>query len=167
MRSLTILAIGVCLVFGCARPGQRRQPKAAEIVTGVPVKLDLLRLGRVEFSLRQAKLALSARLTNPNTDALFASKARVVVELNGVRFDVPEQVLARKIAGGQTSDWVIPLTIDFRRTGDSLYIAIARKVLDVRVEGEAAVRSRMGARTDRVEAQGRMAVDEASPAAGQ
>jgi len=131
-------------------------------VTGERIVLDLLRLDRVEFSLREAKLVLSARLTNPNTDAHFLSKANVVVELNGTRFVVPEQALTRNLDGRQSTDWTIPLTVDFRRTGDSLYIALARKVVDVRVEGRLALRSRMGPRTDRIEGEARMAVNDAS-----
>jgi hypothetical protein len=108
-------------------------------------------------------LALSARLVNPSTTAVFVCKANVTAELNGTRFEVPEVAVARKLASGETVDVTMGVTIDFRRTGDSLYIAIARKLLDVRVSGEARVRTDAGERTDRLEAEARMPVEEGGP----
>ena len=164
MRPVTALAAALCLLCSCPRPGPTGGTQPPKGEPDAPVELELLRLRRQAFSLREARLLLSTRLTNPNAAAVFVCKAKVVVELNGTRFDVPELAVARKLASGQTVDLAMPVTIDFRRTGDSLYIAVARKLLDVRVSGEACVRTGAGERMDRLEAEARMPVEEGGPA---
>jgi hypothetical protein len=160
MRPLPVIAVVLCLLCGCPRPGPTGTSEAAKGKPGAPVILELLRLRRQVFSLREARLVLSARLVNPGAADVFVCKATVVVELNGERFDVPELAVARKLASGETVDVAMPVTIDFRRTGDSLYIAVARKLVDVRVSGEACVRIDAGERMDRLEAAARMPVEE-------